>query len=300
MPEYLAPGVYVEEVSFRSRSIEGVSTTTTGFVGATRYGPVDGEPELLTSFNQFERIYGGLDPLNFEEPSPLQMQSYLAHAVRAFFDNGGARLYVSRAFTPLSDSDDDRASAAIPAPVAAIQEADELAREVTNTVLAGLNEAIAAARKAKAAAIAVLQFGANQVLAAGGGTDAATITYDYGEGDNVETQLESFIATLSDPPQSNAQAAFDALRTNPADDSTNIISGADAVYLDAQTVLNDIAETQTNISGAYPNGQTAGSETIVPILPPAIIADPGSSSETEILNLNTPTHMQAQQANGSV
>ena len=39
MPEYLAPGVYVEEVSFRSKSIEGVSTTTTGFVGLARYGP---------------------------------------------------------------------------------------------------------------------------------------------------------------------------------------------------------------------------------------------------------------------
>jgi len=35
MPEYLAPGVFVEEVSFRAKSIEGVSTTTTGFVGAT-------------------------------------------------------------------------------------------------------------------------------------------------------------------------------------------------------------------------------------------------------------------------
>ena len=44
MPEYLAPGVYVEETSFRSKSIEGVSTTTTGFVGPTRYGPVADEP----------------------------------------------------------------------------------------------------------------------------------------------------------------------------------------------------------------------------------------------------------------
>ena len=39
MPEYLAPGVYVEEVSFRSKSIEGVPTSTTGFAGMTRYGP---------------------------------------------------------------------------------------------------------------------------------------------------------------------------------------------------------------------------------------------------------------------
>src|SRR5215213_25515 len=65
MPEYLAPGVYVEEVSYRAKSIEGVSTTTTGFVGPTRSGPIDGEPELLTSFSHFERIYGGLDQLVF-------------------------------------------------------------------------------------------------------------------------------------------------------------------------------------------------------------------------------------------
>ena len=46
MAEYLAPGVYVEEVSFRSKSIEGVPTSTTGFAGMTRYGPVQyaGEP----------------------------------------------------------------------------------------------------------------------------------------------------------------------------------------------------------------------------------------------------------------
>ena len=84
MPEYLAPGVYIEERSFRSKSIEGVSTSTTGFVGATRYGPTEGEPELMTSFSQFERIYGGLDPL---DDQGTEVQNYLAHAVRAFFDN---------------------------------------------------------------------------------------------------------------------------------------------------------------------------------------------------------------------
>ena len=41
MPEYLAPGVYVEEVSFRSKSIEGVPTSTTGFAGMTRYDALD-------------------------------------------------------------------------------------------------------------------------------------------------------------------------------------------------------------------------------------------------------------------
>ena len=42
MPEYLAPGVYVEEVSFRSKSIEGVGTSVAGIVGPTRFGPVAG------------------------------------------------------------------------------------------------------------------------------------------------------------------------------------------------------------------------------------------------------------------
>ena len=40
MPEYLSPGVYVEEVSFRAKSLEGVPTSTTGMAGLTRYGPV--------------------------------------------------------------------------------------------------------------------------------------------------------------------------------------------------------------------------------------------------------------------
>jgi Bacteriophage tail sheath protein len=103
MPEYLAPGVYIEEVSFRAKTIEGVSTTTTGFVGAARYGPIEGEPELLTSFAEFERIYGSLDRLGFDSGND-EVHNYLAHAVRSFFFEGGKRLYISRVWKPLEDS----------------------------------------------------------------------------------------------------------------------------------------------------------------------------------------------------
>jgi phage tail sheath protein FI len=110
MPEYLAPGVYVEETSFRAKSIEGVSTSTAGFVGLTRRGPV-ADPdsgnllELITSFGDFERIYGGLSDLDITVGgSPLT--NYLAHAVRNFFNEGGARLYVSRVYVPPADDDD--------------------------------------------------------------------------------------------------------------------------------------------------------------------------------------------------
>ena len=42
MPEYLAPGVFVDELNFRGKSIEGVSTSTTGFIGPTGFGPILG------------------------------------------------------------------------------------------------------------------------------------------------------------------------------------------------------------------------------------------------------------------
>ena len=89
MPEYLAPGVFMEEVSYRSKSIEGVSTTTTGFVGPTRYGPTAGVPPIVTSLAEFEAIYGDGGDM-YGQPN------YLWHGVRAFFEQGGKRLYVSR------------------------------------------------------------------------------------------------------------------------------------------------------------------------------------------------------------
>jgi len=112
MPEYLAPGVYVEETSFRSKSIEGVSTTTTGFIGPARYGPLDLEPEIITSLGEFERTYGDRQQLNFSDAAG--MDNYLWHAARAFFEEGGKRLYVSRVFRPSAGDDDGRASATLP------------------------------------------------------------------------------------------------------------------------------------------------------------------------------------------
>ncbi|GAA4049571.1 phage tail sheath subtilisin-like domain-containing protein [Parerythrobacter jejuensis] len=98
MPEYLAPGVYVEETSFRSKSIAGVGTSTAGFVGMTARGPVAAgsspeQPTMLTSYGDFERLYGSADDLSL---STGPIRNYLAHSVNAFFANGGGRLYVAR------------------------------------------------------------------------------------------------------------------------------------------------------------------------------------------------------------
>lgn len=98
MPEYLAPGVYVEEVSFRSKSIEGVGTTTTGFVGPTRYGPLYEPPDVLTSLADFEAAYGDGRQLDF---GGTLIDNYMWHAARAFFTEGGSRLYVKRIYQGL-------------------------------------------------------------------------------------------------------------------------------------------------------------------------------------------------------
>jgi phage tail sheath protein FI len=108
VPEYLAPGVYVEETSFRGKPIEGVGTSTTAFVGPTRRGPIGETPEIVTSVGDFERIYGGLDRLAL---AGGDLENYVALAVRAFFDNGGSRLYVSRTYLAPAGSD-GRASSA--------------------------------------------------------------------------------------------------------------------------------------------------------------------------------------------
>jgi uncharacterized protein len=98
MPQYLSPGVYVEEVSFRSGTIEGVSTSTAGFVGPTRYGPISGTPTVLTCLADFVAIYGSIDPLVYADAGSTI--NFVGQAVNAFFLNGGSLCYVSRTWNP--------------------------------------------------------------------------------------------------------------------------------------------------------------------------------------------------------
>lgn len=118
MPEYLAPGVYVEETSFRAKSIEGVGTSTTAFVGPTRRGPVGERSDVITSLSEFERLYGSLEGLGFADARGANPSlNFIAHAARAYFDNGGSRLYLVRcANAAAAASAVLRAGAAPPAP----------------------------------------------------------------------------------------------------------------------------------------------------------------------------------------
>lgn len=91
MAEYLSPGVYVEEFESGGKPMEGVGTSTAGFIGLAEKGMVEGVPQLVTNFADFKRKYGGyLSENEFGE------YRYLAYGVEHFFINGGTRAFISR------------------------------------------------------------------------------------------------------------------------------------------------------------------------------------------------------------
>jgi len=107
MPEYLAPGVFIEEVPPRLRAIEGVSTSTVGFIGAASRGPragfdpftrpfaggfsvtLDPTPVFVSSYAEYTRLFG-------QPPANPDTDGFLGHAVQGFFANGGKRCFVCR------------------------------------------------------------------------------------------------------------------------------------------------------------------------------------------------------------
>ncbi len=91
MAEYFTPGVYVEEYDNSPRSIEGVGTSTAGFIGFAEKGPTIGAPSLVTSFKSFTKQFGG-----FLSEFTHGEYRYLANSVEQFFINGGTRCFVSR------------------------------------------------------------------------------------------------------------------------------------------------------------------------------------------------------------
>ena len=91
MAEYLSPGVYVEEYDSGATPMQGVSTSTAGFIGLAERGPVVGQPQLVTSFADYKRMYGG-----YLSEAGYGGNRFLPYAVEQFFANGGARAYIMR------------------------------------------------------------------------------------------------------------------------------------------------------------------------------------------------------------
>lgn len=96
MPTY--PGVYIEELPSGVRTITGVATSITAFVGRARRGPTDEDgPVTINSYADFERRFGG-----------LWISSTMSYAVRDFYLNGGSQAVIVRLFhaTPAAEDAD--------------------------------------------------------------------------------------------------------------------------------------------------------------------------------------------------
>jgi phage tail sheath protein FI len=101
-PEYLSPGVYVEEVDRGTKPIEGVGTACAGFVGFATQGPVN-QPTFIPNFTEFVNTFGG-----------FVQGTYLAQSVYSYFQNGGGRCYVTRLPSGGEEAAEPRAVAALP------------------------------------------------------------------------------------------------------------------------------------------------------------------------------------------
>jgi phage tail sheath protein FI len=78
------PGVYIEEIPSGVRTITGVATSITAFMGRALRGPTD-DPVIINSFGDFERTFGG-----------LQVNYPMSYAVKDFYINGGSQAIIVR------------------------------------------------------------------------------------------------------------------------------------------------------------------------------------------------------------
>src|SRR5262249_45480267 len=85
MPAALSyPGVYIEEIPSGVRTITGVATSITAFIGRAERGNVN-DPVTINSFGDYERLFGG-----------LSADSMMSYAVRDFYLNGGSQALIIR------------------------------------------------------------------------------------------------------------------------------------------------------------------------------------------------------------
>lgn len=101
-PPLSAPGVYVQEVPSGVRTIIGVSTSLTVFLGRTERGPVS-QPTRVSSWEEFEDTFGG-----------LLAESPMTYAVQDFFLNGGAQALILRLFESLQRDPDPTKNKTVP------------------------------------------------------------------------------------------------------------------------------------------------------------------------------------------
>lgn len=234
MPTYFSPGVYVEEIDNAPRSVDGVGTSTAGFVGLAEKGKVGGAPVLVSNFKMFNRIFGG--PLSEYTHGEYR---YLSSSVEQFFVNGGTRCYVARVVP------DDAVKASRRIGILTVEAADE--GKWGNRIQVSMRTV----KKRK------LQLTAK----VSGNTYTAKSVEGFREGDIVAIGSEYNRIEMIYDNQVTFEAAF---RTNPVDDALIPKTYLSLVTFDMNVRYNEQIEnyydlTFNSSSASYIENRLAGS-----------------------------------------
>jgi phage tail sheath protein FI len=229
------PGVYVEEIPSGVRTITGVATSITAFIGRAKRGPTD-DPITINSYGDFERVFGG-----------LWADSTLGYAVRDFYLNGGSQAIVVRLYHPkfASTADRDKAAQAANDTAAAATGADAAAaanaaqtKADTYTVepekTAAKYVADAADRASKAGAtVAGVKKAADTAAAAEAGNQAALDTAAATTGPDAATAA------------ANAKAKADTYTTDPDKTAAKKVADAADQASKAGATVGDVHDAAT-------------------------------------------------------
>jgi phage tail sheath protein FI len=190
------PGVYIEEIPSGVRTITGVPTSITAFVGRALSGPVN-DAVVINSFGDYERIFGG-----------LSLDSSMSFAARDFFINGGAQAIIVRLFAP-KDSEVQAAQTAAQAPATTAADA------VIAAATAARDTATATTTDADVAAAA------EGAVAAAGGTGPAALAA-------ATAVAQAARAEVNTPTPSTTATDRDAVVTAAQNAKTAAVAGAAA------------------------------------------------------------------------
>ncbi|MCL4705852.1 phage tail sheath subtilisin-like domain-containing protein [bacterium] len=157
------PGVYIEEVPSGVRTITGVATSITAFIGRALLGPVN-KAVTINSFGDFERNFGG-----------LWLESSLGYAVRDFYLNGGSQAVIVRLFADVGRKKAEDAAKAVAeattgddagkAAEAAREEADKYKNDPEKSAADKVAKAAEAAAKADGATVDSVKAAAEAAVA---------------------------------------------------------------------------------------------------------------------------------------
>lgn len=256
MPSTLSyPGVYIEEIPSGVRTITGVATSITAFIGRAVRGPTN-EAVTINSFGDFERRFGG-----------LHEQFLMSYAVRDFYSNGGSQAIIVRLIHPNFSTDADfltgfaaaQTVAVAATSAASVPAAKTAANNANNTIQADAGKSAAVKGAAKAVSDAVdaavaagatlndVKVATDGVLAAAQAVlDAAKVAASPAAAMTAATAANGTIqgdASKSAEAKSAAQAVSDAVGTaatvtaaNPSPTIASVTTAATGVLTAAQTV----------------------------------------------------------------